>query len=280
MRRTKIRITSPGSEGWRHRGVQILLIFLILLIIMSCSCGCIRLVQKSLSNDDGSGANGSSGTCKDGCDVVTTQTHKPRTTFNAGNAAGRDVSRPVTPTLVAETAPILEDAPDPVQHATRFNTSDDTSRLTRVPDFVKTYSLQAGAIGLIVNVTKGPLIIRFDIDPVHDCIEDPDSCRGNLAASANRPYCTVTVRDSGTRAIVAQDGYGREYSSDTSNHVITVYGSGQYHITLEGSYLDLTLSITTGASAFTTDATSIANAGTTTISPGEYEKMMRQRRGV
>ena len=136
----------------------------------------------------------------------------------------------------------------------------------------KTTPLSGNATGLLVNVAEGPLYIVFVVTPEYDCMANPDSCRGNLAASVNRPYMTITVRDNQTHEIVAEDGYAREYSSDTGNdefsststdsteantittttypgpRYIAIYKEGAYQITIEGNYLTVDVKILTGAS--------------------------------
>ena len=67
--------------------------------------------------------------------------------------------------------------------------------------------MAAHAVGLEVNVTEGPFLIYFTINPKYDCLNDPDSCRGTVLVPVNRPYCTITVTDNQTHQIVAEDGY-------------------------------------------------------------------------
>jgi hypothetical protein len=174
---------------------------------------------------------------------------------------------------VAEVTPFLTPDPYPVIHGTRINATPlDNDPLDRTPVFEKTYTLDGGAVGLLVNVPKGPLYIAFVVTPEYDCMKNPDSCRGNLAASVNRPYMTITVRDNKTHEIVAQDGYGSIYSSDTGQETfsntgldlttgitststttpgpryIVIYKEGAYQVTIEGAYLDVDVKIITGNS--------------------------------
>jgi hypothetical protein len=121
-----------------------------------------------------------------------------------------------------------------------------------------------------VNVIEGPLYLVYTVNPQNDCLRNPDSCRGSLDKPVQRPYLTITVRDNETGEILAEDGYGREYSSDTGDYSISItsdsedgestttqepgprriviFREGTFHITMEGNYLDIDLSIITGAS--------------------------------
>jgi hypothetical protein len=89
-------------------------------------------------------------------------------------------------------------------------------------------------------------LIYFTINPKYDCLNDPDSCRGTVLVPVNLPYCTITVTDNQTHQIVAQDGYAREFSSNTTDRSIAIYGAGQYLITIDGNYLDITISLASG----------------------------------
>ena len=210
-----------------------------------------------------------------------------------------------TPGFVIDAAPIIPPDPYPIQHGTRINATPQNNPLDRVPDFTRTYTLSGNATGMIINVMKGPLIISFVVNPLYDCLENPESCRGNLAASVNRPWMTITVRDNQTLEIVAEDGYGGKYSSDTGRYTFTntgtdvstgiqttstttpgpryiaIYKEGQYHVTLTGAYLDVTLSVATGASPLASDTQSSSSspAPARTLPP-EYLRYLQQSGGV
>jgi hypothetical protein len=174
--------------------------------------------------------------------------------------------------VVIEVTPFTTPNPYPIIHGVRINSTPQYAFLYRQPEFTKTYTLGGNAVGLLVNVAQGPLYIRYIVKPKYDCLKDPDSCRGTVLVPVNRPYMTITVRDNQTQKIVAESGYAREYSSDTGNYHITttvesedsteagtyesepgpryipVYKEGQFQITMEGNYLDVTISVITGAS--------------------------------
>ncbi|GAB6285800.1 MAG: hypothetical protein STSR0009_20010 [Methanoregula sp.] len=182
---------------------------------------------------------------------------------------------PASPDIVTEALPELTPDPYPLQHATRITTTAEPDRYVRTAEFRKTYILRGNSTGLIVNATvlKGPLWISFDVRPLYDCLDNPESCRGNVKKTVSRPYFTLTVRDNRTRTIVAEDGYGREYSSQKDNRIIRIYREGWYHLTLTGNSVDVTLAIATGAAPPT------GPAPTKTLSP-EYLRYLRQSGGT
>lgn len=158
------------------------------------------------------------------------------------------VSARATTGLVTDALPELTPDPYPVQYSRQFNATIDPSRYVRAPEFKKTFILRGNSTGLSVNATslKGPLWISFTVKPLYDCLNNPDSCKGEVKKTISRPYFTLTVRDNQTRAIVAEEGYGREFSSQTENKTLKIYREGRYHLTLTGESIDVTLSITTG----------------------------------
>ncbi|MGB7787899.1 hypothetical protein [Methanoregula sp.] len=228
---------------------------LILLVATTFSSGCIRMLQKST---DSAGAGNSSAL--------------PEVTPGSLQQAPVVEMTPAKSEVVTEVAPFLTPDPYPIIHGTRINATPLDSPLDRNSEFEKTYTLGGNAFGLLVNVAEGPLYIVYVVTPKYDCMKSPDSCRGNLAASVNRPYMTITVRDNQTQEIVAEDGYGRKYSSDTGDYQISItstdpvtgvtttstttpgpryieiYKEGAYQVTIEGNYLDVDVKILTGAS--------------------------------
>jgi hypothetical protein len=144
-------------------------------------------------------------------------------------------------------------------------------------EFTRTYVLRGNATGLVINATtmKGPLWIHFDVKPLYDCLEKPESCRGEPGQSISRPYFTLTVRDNQTREIVAEDGYGGVFSSQKENRTIKIYKEGQYHLTLTGNSINVTLSVATGAAPSINDTQSAGPAATAALSQ-EYQRYLRQ----
>jgi len=296
------------EKNRKRAGCGVLLIFLVFISVGSC--GCIKLMQQSEVNSS--------------TQTMTVLHPDPvRTIAPVASLGPSQKISPATPApsaaaaapdLVTDAAPILPPDPYPIQHGTRINATPINNSMNRVPDFSRTYAFDGNATGMIINVTKGPLIISFVVNPLNDCLEDPDSCRGKVIESENtldgvnsfnRPFFTLTVRDNQTHEIVAEDGYGREYSSDTGSYDysksitstdphytehstttvkvttiprhITIYKEGTYHVTLTGAYLDVTLSVATGASPLASDtqSSSAGPAPTKTMSP-EYLRYLKQ----
>lgn len=216
-------------------------VFLILLILaVTLSSGCLKIMQQS-----GSGANpGSSALVQD----TLKKSDSPHPQKNV-SPSQLTITKPTSPDLVMSALPELTPDPYPIQHAMQINASAEPLRHMRLAEFKQTYVLRGNSTGLIINATKleGPLWIYFEVKPLYDCIENPDSCRGETGKSISRPYLTITVRDNQTRAIIAEDGYGREFSSQKENRTIKIYGEGRYHLTLTGDSVDVTLAVATGA---------------------------------
>lgn len=206
---------------------------------------------------------------------------------------------PMKSAAVQEVAPVLTPDLYPVLHGTRINDTWVVNPLLQGPyEFEKTYTLKANAAGLLVNVAEGPLYIIYVVTPQNDCLKNPDSCRGDIKKPVNRPYLTITVRDNQTQEIIAEDGYGREYSSDigsseysktltstdphytehstttisvdTDPRCIKIYKEGTFHITLEGDFLDVDVKIKTGATPADVGDTSVPG----TAPPAEEELLM------
>lgn len=212
----------------------------LFLIATASSCGCIKVVERSIASQTAAG---------DATPMATSDRTAPAIT----GMAGQPPVAMATPPVVAAANPILIDDPYKTLHATRINRTEDNRSVVRTPVYENSYILRGNAYGLIVNATKGPLIVTYDVTPVYDCLDKPDTCRGTMQVSVNRPYCIITVRDNESRAILAQDGYAREYSSQKSDRTITIFKDGQFHITLEGNYLTVKLSIVTGDSPIKKD---------------------------
>lgn len=256
------------------------ILFLIFLVIISVSTsGCIKLIQQSTGSNN----------------IHTQEELYPdpvRTVAPASsiNPAPKNLPpqptlsvTPTTPGLVTDAAPILPADPYPIQHATQINETPRTNHHVRYAEFTRTYVLRGNATGLVVNATEleGPLWISFYVKPLYDCLENPESCRGEPGKSISRPYFTLTVRDNRTREIVAEDGYGREYSSQRDNRTIKIYGEGQYHLTLTGNSIDVTLAVATRAAppAPETQSSTTSPSPARTLPP-EYLRYLRESGGA
>lgn len=257
---------------------------LLLIFATICSSGCINTIQKSMGpsqavNVSSQGSTGMS------------ETPAPPEVIHSSLQQAPVVDAAPTDS-VAEVTPFLTPDPYPVIQGTRINATPlDNDPLDRTPVFEKSYPLDGGAVGLLVNVPKGPLYIAFVVTPEYDCMQNPDSCRGNLAASVNRPYMTITVRDNQTQEIVAEDGYAGKYSSDTGQETfsnsgldlntgitststttpgpryIVLYKEGTYQVTIEGAYLTVDVKIITGDSPSGQDT---GNGATSSPSEDEW----------
>lgn len=239
-----------------------LIVLIVLIAMVGCS-GCIKVVQNTIGGKMTAGNSSS---------PAVSHPSLPQSTSDSHPAAA---PTPEQSTVITEVSPILTPNPYVIQYGVRINSTPQYSFLYRQPEFTKTYTLSGNgnAVGLQVNVVKGPLFIKFTVDPKYDCLQDPESCRGTVNVPVNRPWMTITVRDNQTGEIVAEDGYSGEFSSDTGNYqfsntgnlstsingvqtftsvsipgprYIAIYKEGQFQITTEGSYLDVTISIITG----------------------------------
>jgi len=267
------------------RGFSII-VLVVLIAMVGCS-GCIKVVQTTLSGGAAGNANGAPVVTETPTSAVT-PIDIPQSTPTSLPAA---VQTPAQSTVITEVTPFLTPNPYVFPQAVQINaTPQYYSFLSRQPEFTKTYTLigNGNAFGLQVDVVKAPLYIVFTVTPKYDCLEDPDSCRGTVLVPVNSPYMTITVRDNQTHEIVAKDGYGGIYSSDTGNYqfsnsgnlstsvngqqtvtsvsepgprYIAIYTAGQYQITIEGAYLDVTVSIITGNSPITPVPTMADNEG-------------------
>ncbi|WP_292368029.1 hypothetical protein [Methanoregula sp. UBA64] len=200
----------PAGKSHRTRGIVLVAVLLVLAAWAGCA-GCIKNIQHLTGGEDISEPVTESVGTDMQTMVPTTPTPVPVPRITPENSK-----------IVQEVAPILTPNPYEIQHAPRINATPQYAFLYRQPEFTKTYTLTGNAYGLLVNVVQGPLYIKYTINPKYDCLSDPDSCRGTVLVPVNRPYMTITVRDNQTGQIVARDGYGREFSSDTGKN--TGYG--------------------------------------------------------
>lgn len=282
----------------------VMIVLAVLIGISIVSAGCIKNAQHLV---DGGGAEELTAPEASGTGVPNVAPPTPTT-------VPVPVLTPAKSNIVTEVSPILTPNPYVIQHAARINSTPQYNFLYRQPEFSKTYTLTGNAYGLLVNVVQGPLYIKYTVNPKYDCLSDPDSCRGTVLVPVNNPYLTITVRDNQTGQIVAQDGYGGQYSSDTGNNngysgsddsdevtasttfssaesdensegysnpaedskglgprYIPVYKEGQFQITVEGSYLDTTVSIITGSSPNPLDMTEKKALGSVTPSSNDED---------
>ncbi len=84
-------------------------------------------------------------------------------------------------------------------------------------------------LGRALDIRHGPFEIRYTAHPAVD----------DLAL----PWALLAVRD-GNGTVVAEGGYNRQYLS-LPEDTVRVYGVGQYHLTMEGGFMTLDLSLYT-----------------------------------
>lgn len=252
-------------------------IVLLLLLTAAVLPGCLKIMKQAEAGQEPDGLS-QNHTVSPATDSTKPEIPSPPQMHDQG-------MRSSSPDLVTSALPELTPDPYPGQHATQINASDGSLRHVRLAEFRQTYILRGNSTGLVVNATtlKGPLWIWFEVKPLYNCIENPDSCRGKTEKdksvnpqSISLPYLTITVRDNQTREIVAEDGYGRIYSSQTTNRTIKIYREGRYHLTLTGDSVDVTLAVATGAAPVLNETQQAAGSSPTKTLPPE---ILRQIRG-
>jgi len=247
----------------------------LLLIFLIGSAGCIKVAQNALGGGEGSRSAGSS--------VIPANT-PPGSVAVAGQSTSSylsgNIPTPQVTDSVTAFSPQQTPDPYPIQHGARFNQTslNYVSFLDRKPLYSNTYTMSGYPVGLLVNVTQGPLWVVFTVDPANDCLKNPGACRGSTTVPVDRTYMTITVLDNQTDQVVAQDGYGGVYSSDTGTYgsscnsqastitnsfssnpyadtcqqpgprYITLYRQGEFRIVMNGMYCSVTVSVITGSS--------------------------------
>lgn len=269
MTDTDNRKDHPGRDSCR-----ILIVMVMILFLTAWVPGCLNIINKQIgagqvtdpdtsTNLSSGNANRSTAPSPSGLAIVSPSPVQNPPPWIARHGYGTDSGGPVwtpaaattlssspsSPDLVTSAFPELTPDPYPSQHAMQVNTPPEPLHRIRRAEFRTTYVLRGNSTGLVVNATKleGPLWISFDVEPLHDCLEDAESCRGDEKKTISRPYFTLTVRDNQTREIVAEDGYGGIYSSQKTNRTTQIYREGRYHLTLTGNSVDIMLTIATGA---------------------------------
>ncbi|MFZ0005312.1 MAG: hypothetical protein WCA60_03580 [Methanoregula sp.] len=249
----------------------------LLIVLMAGSTGCIKIAQNAIS---GGSATGNISITP----VVTAIPNTSPSVIPQSNLTADPgvFMTPAMSDIVTEVTPDVTPDPYVFPNATKINETPLQPAFQYLrPQFTKTYTLTGNAVGLLVNVAQGPLYVVYMVNPKFDCLADPDSCRGTILVPVNNPYMSITIRDNQTNEIVAEDGYGRQYSSDIGHYEISttgytttsvngqttvsttslpgprfipVYSSGQFQITIQGNYLDVTVAIVTGTAPNPLDA--------------------------
>jgi hypothetical protein len=260
---------NPGKTyavGW-----CIPVILFILVMVMAGSAGCIKIAQNAL----GGGKEGGSADTASGSSLIAPQ--------SVSTTSSGITSTPQTTNSVLAFSPTTTPDIYVIQHATRINGTSVNylSFLNRQPLYTNTYTMNGYPVGLLANVAQGPLYVVFTVNPVNDCLKHPEDCRGSTTVPVNQAFMTITVLDNQTHQIVAEDGYGGEYSSDTGTYssdctaqsstsntfskeydpdrcqqptarYISLYRQGEFQIVMNGMYCSVTVSIITGSSPLAT----------------------------
>jgi hypothetical protein len=275
------------------------LIIAFLMMLMISSAGCIKIAQNTLSGKSAAGDTSNITPDVTAMPTVSHHEHLPSTP----NANPVVLMTPAISDIVTEVTPDVTPDPYIFPNATRINeTPLQPAFQYWKPQFTKTYTLTGNAVGLLVNVAQGPLYVVYTVNPKYDCLQDPDSCRGTILVPVNNPYMSITVRDNQTNKIVAEDGYGRQFSSDTGTYTfstsgntttsvngqttvsstsvpgpryIPIYSAGQFQVTIQGNYLDVTVSIITGTAPNPLDA--LEKSGGAVPSPTPMPQRMEEQ---
>jgi len=186
----------------------ILLFTSVVLVMVVSSCGCA-----ALPNLPGS-------------------TAAPSTESNSGSSAGShgsyvQVANPVPEGSPSEVRDLSEKSGE-VSSPVMRKSLDDIS-----PVYTGHYTPRYSNSAFQIHVGTGPLIIRYRTVPLQ---YDP-----------RVSFLKITVRDAKSMKVVAENGYGEPYPSNTVN-TITVNGEGDYHINIYGNQVDVIVSAYTGDS--------------------------------
>jgi len=277
-------VAKPHEYREHHRRQEScagLCVSALMVLLLIASAGCLNTYQKAMSNTPSGTDSGQGGT---GAPVSSPDPANPQPPASPQDGISAKIT-PKKTNITEDVMPVLTPDTYPILHGTRINETPRFDFRYRIPDFNKTYALRANATGLLVNVVEGPLYIVYVVTPQYDCLAKPETCRGTANVSVTRPFMKITVRDNQTQEIVAEDGYGREFSSDIGSYEIIVddaqnidgkkvtvtsmpgprsiaiYREGVFHITIEGNNLDADISIITGASPDPLDAVMQARQG-------------------
>ncbi|MDH7593869.1 MAG: hypothetical protein QHG99_05885 [Methanomicrobiales archaeon] len=101
----------------------------------------------------------------------------------------------------------------------------------RTQIFSASHALKYTNIAFIAEVANPPFIIDLSTQA-----EDPNPWYS---------FLIVTVRDAETKEVLAEDGFGRRYSTDRSKEII-LYRAGKFHVNVYGARVRVDIRIITG----------------------------------
>jgi hypothetical protein len=99
--------------------------------------------------------------------------------------------------------------------------------------------------------TQAPITIVFDTIPekitdvkvIFRSESDMQGTEKEITRNDENAYVVITVRDGETGRIIAEDGFGKQYSSETHKE-IKILKSGSYQLEISGARASVSLSIT------------------------------------
>jgi hypothetical protein len=249
--------------------VRVGIIFLILMFVSSA--GCIRHFQNNNSGET-EGFSLSVGSAIETQSLSGDIPHSNPPSISSSVA----ITTPPEYIEVADVDPNLYVTPDPYRLPYRDHgnwTAIDSSRVPKIPQFTKSFTLRSNSSAIRVNVTQGPLIIDLTFSPFFENPDqtgdtsksypsddeeesDDESDEGPSRVLSGTfafvyPYAEISVIDAITNETVAKEGYGGIYSSGTKNS-ITIYREGSFIVTLTGDFVKTDMKITTGSAAIKT----------------------------
>ncbi|WAC05900.1 MAG: hypothetical protein OS112_04525 [Methanoregula sp.] len=192
--------------------IPIVLFSSVILIILVIICGCVALPIES----------------KPGV--------SPTPTLRQGSSTETTGSPGGYRSYVQEAAPIPEGSPREVRDLSGKSGEVSSPVMRKAiedapPVFTDHYTPKYSSSAFQIHVIKGPLIIKYQTIPLQ---YDP-----------RNSFLKITVRNPKTGQIVAEDGYGNPYPSNTVNTII-INGEGDYHVTVYGNQVDVRVSVYTG----------------------------------
>jgi hypothetical protein len=173
----------------------------------------------------------------------------PRDYENGGESGYLPTSEPSpTVTFVVEEVsaiPYVTQNPYLLPYRDHGNWSTvEALRIEKIPQYSKSFVLRSNVTAVRVLVPQAPLVIDLTFNP---CWSNPDQTTG-ASGSFVHSKALVTVHKENSSAILEQEGYGSEYSTDKEKR-ITLYREGTFIITLSGDFMDVKMEVTSGAGA-------------------------------